>query len=306
MGVRAVVAQAAARPARNYVRHVPGTALKPTLVRQLLEPALRRHPRDFVVRTRDGFAIAGNTRDMIQRYLYVFGVWEPHLTAWMRRRLTPGATLLDVGANIGYFSLLGSHLVGPTGRVVSIEALPATYAQLLANLDRNEAGNVRPLNVAASTDHGTLTLYGGEVHNSGTTTSIPRDELAVVGQVPAAPLDDILTDDEVAGLRLVKIDVEGAELEVLQGMTNTLERAPEDLEVIVEVSPDDLRRTGHDTEEPIRLLGQFGFVPYHLPNDYRPVSYLEASPVVAPSRLTGRLDARTDLVFSRVDAPMLS
>lgn len=305
MTMRSALARAAAVPARGYVRHAPTQAFKPVLVRRLLEPALRRHPRAFTARTVDGFQLGGTTNDMIQRYVYVFGVWEPHLTAWMRPRLTSGRSLIDVGANVGYFSLLGSTLVGPSGRVVAIEALPSTFTQLRDNLARNGASNVRALNVAAAATAGELTLYGGEAHNSGTTTSIPTAGLAELTTVEAAPLADLLTPREVATARIVKIDVEGAELGVLQGLAPVLDRMPGDVELVVEISPDDLERGGHAAEEPLELLAGHGFVPYRIRNDYRPVSYIDEGAVEPPRRFTGPLTERLDLVFSRTDAPTL-
>ncbi len=144
------MAAGAAVPARAYVRHAQSTLGKPLLLRRLLEPTLRRTDRAFDTTTVDGARIAGRTGDMIERYLYLFGQWEPALTAWLRPRLRPGRTFVDVGANIGYFSLLAARRMGGSGRVVAVEASPETFARLRANLDRNAAGNVRALNVAAA------------------------------------------------------------------------------------------------------------------------------------------------------------
>src|SRR4051794_22516198 len=137
--MRRRVARVVAGPARAYVRHAPTRTLKTVLLRRLLEPTLRSDGRAFVTTTVDGVTMAGNTADMIQRYLYLFGVWEPALTAWLRPRLLPGRTFVDVGANIGYFSLLAARLGGATSRVVAVEALPATFALLKDNVARNAA-----------------------------------------------------------------------------------------------------------------------------------------------------------------------
>ena len=305
MGVKRTLGRQLAAPARAYVRHAPTSAGKPLLVRRLLEPALRRAPRTFVTTTVDGFTMAGSTQDMIQRYIYVFGVWEPDLTAWLRRSLTPGRTLIDVGANVGYFSLLGSKLVGPSGSVVAVEALPATYRQLTGNLARNDAANVRPLNLAATAGPGMVTLYGGEAHNSGTTSTVATDGLEALTEVEGLPLASVLTPDEVAAARVVKIDVEGAELEVLRGLAPVLDSMPADVELVVEVSPDDQVATGSRPEEPIELLAAHGFLPYRLRNDYSPVSYLHATAEQALPRFTGPVTERMDLVFSRTDADTL-
>lgn len=305
MGLKRTLGRHLAVPARAYVRHAPTSAGKPLLVRRLLEPALRRAPRTFVAQTVDGFTMAGSTQDMIQRYLYVFGIWEPDLTAWMRSRLSAGRTLIDVGANIGYFSLLGSRLVGPSGRVVAIEALPATYRQLEDNLARNAATNVRALNVAATAAPGMVTLYGGEAHNSGTTSTVAADGLDALTDVEGLPLADLLHPEEIAAAKVVKIDVEGAELDVLQGMVRVLDDMPADVELVVEVSPEDQVAAGRSPEEPLELMADHGFHPYRIANDYSPVSYLHRSPAAAPMRFTEPLTERVDLVFSRADADTL-
>jgi FkbM family methyltransferase len=305
VGLKRTLARRLAVPARAYVRSAPVRAGKPVLVRRLLEPALRGAPRSFVVTTVDGFSIGGSTADMIQRYLYVFGVWEPDLTAWMRSRLSPGRTLIDVGANIGYFTLLGSRLVGPTGAVVAVEALPATYAQLQANLDRNAATNVRALNVAATATPGTVTLFGGEAHNSGTTSTVETAGLTRLDEIEGAPLADLLTPDEIATARVVKIDVEGAEHDVLRGLEPALDAMPADVELVVEVSPDDQVAAGARPEAPIELLADHGFHPYRINNNYAPVSYLDPASTAPPPRFRGPLTERMDLVFSRTDADVL-
>ena len=287
-----------AGPARAYVRHAPTTVGKSLLVRRLLEPSLRKNPRSFVARTVDGSLLGGTSNDMIQRYVYVFGLWEPQLSAWLRGRLTPGRTLVDVGANIGYFTLLGSRLVGPSGCVVAVEALPSTYAALQANVARNHVGNVRALNVAAAESERVVTLYGGEAHNSGTTSMLASSGLERLGEVAARPLADLLSEREKATARVVKVDVEGAEVAVLRGLLPALPDLPDDLELVVEVSPE------HGAQV-VDLLAQQGFCAYRLVNDYRPESYLEPVSEMALPRFRGPVDERLDLVFSRVDAGVL-
>lgn len=301
MGLRGGFAGVVAPLARAYVRHVPGHVGKTALARGLLEPALRRRPRTFVTTTRPGFRMAGTTQDMIQRYVYVFGVWEPDLTGWFRRRPLSGRTVVDVGANVGYFSLLASGLVGTTGRVVAVEALPSTFALLEANLARNDTGNVRALNLAASTEHGVLELFGGEVHNSGTTTTVPTAGLASLGTVTAAPLADVLTDEEIATARVVKIDVEGAERHVVDGLLGALGRMPEDVELVVELTPDD----GGGASHVVASLRDLGFHAYLLPSDYRLARYAAGSPAQSAVRLRAPIDRRCDVVFSRCDADAL-
>ena len=298
MGRKRDVAARLAVPARAYVRYSPGTLGKPFLVRRLLEPALRKTPRDFVTTTVDGTRLAGSTQDMIQRYVYVFGVWEPDLTAWLRSRLTSGRTFVDVGANIGYFTVLGASLVGPTGRVVAVEALPTTYDLLRRNLALNSGAPVRALNVAATREAGIVTLYGGELHNSGTTSTVATPGLERLIDIESAPLATLLTDAEITTTRVVKIDVEGAEAGVLEGLAPVLGALPDDVELVVEVSP-------ADADGPLRLLVAHGFTAYRMHNDYAPTAYARREPPRPLLRFSGHVGERMDLVFSRTDAERL-
>lgn len=303
MGIKRTLGKHLAAPARAYVRHAPAKLGKRVLTQQLLEPALRGAPRSFVAQTVDGFVLTGDTADMIQRYVYVFGVWEPAITAFLRRRLRPGRTLIDVGANIGYFSLLGAKLVGSTGSVVAVEAFPSTFELLQRNLARNDARNVRAVHIAATAQAGVVPLYNPELHNTGTATTVAAEGLELLAEVEARPLADVLTPDEVASARIIKIDVEGAEFDVLRGLDSVLPQMPEDLELVVEVSPEEQAAGAADA--PLELLAGHGFVPYRIMNDYSLASYVEAAPAGPPVRFHGPLTERMDLVFSRTDADVL-
>jgi len=134
---------------RWYVRHFPSVLTHRGVVRRT-DIALSHRDHRFVTRTIYGFRCAGTTQDLIQRYIYLFGVWEANLSSWIRSALKPGDVFVDVGANIGFFSLLASQIVGSEGRVVSIEPSPTIFAQLTANVALNRVGNIRLVNCAAS------------------------------------------------------------------------------------------------------------------------------------------------------------
>src|SRR5258707_10706146 len=101
-------------------------------------------------------------RDALMREACLIGRYEPQETAILQHVLRPGMTFVDVGANWGYFTLAGAFLVGPTGRVVSVEADPRACWTVQSNLDRNAQGNVALHNIAASDAIGTLHLHSYE------------------------------------------------------------------------------------------------------------------------------------------------
>lgn len=293
---------------RGYVRRAPGSFGKPMLSGGFLNPQLRDNPRRRVVRSVFGARFAVDTRDLIQRYLYLFGVWEPHMTRWLRSRLKPGDTFIDVGANIGYFSVLASRLVGDEGRVVAIEASPAFHHRLLQHVRLNQCRNVRAVNGAVSDRRRTLTFLLASSANMGANSIVPYDGPTESSfEMEAQPLPELLEADEIARARVIKIDVEGAEGPVVRGMAAMLDRLRPDAEITVEVTPKRMAQLGDSAEELLRTMSDHGYHVYRLANDYRPESYptaVRGTPVV-PVRWRGPVVGESDLIFSRVDAETL-
>ncbi|MET8557642.1 FkbM family methyltransferase [Streptomyces sp. NPDC004959] len=294
--------------ARAYVRHVPGTVAKSRAVRSYLNNALRTAPVLRQCRTRVATRFNVDTRDLIQRYIYMFGVWEPNLTKWLSSRLKPGDVFVDVGANIGYFSALGARLVGAGGAVVSVEASPSFAELLRANLRLNHADNVRVVEQAVSDREETLTLVLASSANMGANSIVPYDgPIEARHEVPASPLASLLAEDEARRARVIKIDVEGAEGKAVRGLAPLLGKLRPDAEVTVEVTPSRMVELGDSAAELLDTMAAAGFHPYRLPNDYSPGSYPAAirAPLPPLRRLRGDVDGESDLVFSRVDADVL-
>ncbi len=267
-----------------------------------------RGPLPVAATTRHGSRFTCRLPDLIQTYLYVFGVWEPDLTAFIRRRLAPGDTFVDVGAHVGYHVLLAAGSLGAAGRVVAFEASPGTLAMLHENLAQNRVNaSVRTVNVAVSEAAGTRPIFGGPVQNIGLTTTVPG-RFRAQGEVAAAPLGDLLEPEELRSVRLVKIDVEGAEDAVIRGMKAFLEQARPDVEILLELSPKwwaDSRQTPRQVLQP---LLDAGFNVYRIGNNLWPWRYLWPEDVRPPRRERGELRLRVkrlDLVLSRADVETL-
>src|SRR5262249_36101037 len=143
-------------------------------------------------------------------------------TLLIRKILKPGMVFVDVGANWGYFTLLGAACVGSRGRVLSVEPDPRLFALLRANLDYNGYNNVTPLSLAAGARTGTAWLAGFDEHGSnwGLSRIVPGGVLGSMSfPVATAQLDHILEQHEIDVVDLLKIDIEGSEDEALQGMS---------------------------------------------------------------------------------------
>ena len=150
------------------------------------------------------------------------GVWEPVLTRWLEARLSPGDTFIDVGANVGYFSILASRLVGPNGSVVAIEASPTIFGRLERGLRSNRLENVRAVHAVVASEEGSQMVYLGPDWHTGLTATHLEPELTPESEVRAAALPALLTPGELGRARFMKIDVEGAESDVIAGLAPRL------------------------------------------------------------------------------------
>eukprot|EP00316_Scyphosphaera_apsteinii_P009090 CAMPEP_0119332284 /NCGR_PEP_ID=MMETSP1333-20130426/82408_1 /TAXON_ID=418940 /ORGANISM="Scyphosphaera apsteinii, Strain RCC1455" /LENGTH=253 /DNA_ID=CAMNT_0007342077 /DNA_START=443 /DNA_END=1204 /DNA_ORIENTATION=- len=253
--------------------------------------------------------------------------------------------MVDVGANTGFFALIGASLVGPEGSVVAVEACADTMKRLRTNMELNPtlAKRVRPVECAAADGSGIATLYCHRREQLYNTTVVGAGEGGVVAapdvwavlrrstalghetraaaskladdsvwqpvSVKQASLDELLTQRERARVRVVKIDVEGAEWRVLQGMYGMLSRGRTDLEVVVELTPKWLKLQGVTPERVIEYMTSFGFYAYALLEDYEVEHYIPAPPVRAPTRIhawDSQIGSRqADVIFSRRDVAML-
>jgi FkbM family methyltransferase len=188
--------------------------------------------------------------------------------------------------------------------VVAIEASPETFRLLEHNVSINSASNIRALNVAASDRAGELTFYVGTRSNVGGTSVFARKEPADVFSVGAARLCDLLSPQEIAHIRLIKIDAEGAEVAVLQGLLPCMSKTRHDLEIVVEVGGGPL---GSPTafESSSRIMDMFadmGFFAYALESNYLPEAYLARGRPGRPHRIREPLQAEGDMILSRIDA----
>lgn len=148
--------------------------------------------------------------------------WEPHITRAIKRRLRPGMVFLDIGANIGYYSILAAQQVGPSGRVFSFEASQQNASLIYLSARLNNLSNVHIFPFALAKDRGTW-MYDSFGSNG---RLVPFDLSAEFSPgrtlVYAMPLDELLPGQNRADV--IKIDIEGAEYMVLDGSQRLLER----------------------------------------------------------------------------------
>ena len=167
-----------------------------------------------------------------------------------------GDIVVDIGAHMGRYTIIGSKRVGAQGKVVAIEAHPENFEMLNSNIKLNQLTNVIPLNYAVFSKETKIKLYLPEVESGYTIyntimSNRARTEDKFV-EVNANTLDYILQSKEITDVNWIKIDVEGAEFEVLKGAHNVLSNS-KNISLLIEVH-------GKDTYEPIiKSLRSYNF-----------------------------------------------
>lgn len=196
------------------------------------------HYNNFFPMVRDvtipnGMTIRVDTTSIVQKHLYFFGMWEPAFTRLLLERTERGGTFLDIGANVGYFTLLASELFDG---VVAIEASPSVFAALERNVAANGLGHVRLVNQALGEAHGTLAFYR-HATNDGGSSLIPGQDRAFEAEVAVAPLQALVTTDELRSTRFVKVDIEGYDHVALRQLIEVVDILPDDVTVLCEYDP---------------------------------------------------------------------
>ena len=259
-------------------------------------PYLSWRDTEVVCRTISGGRFYAKPIDFVENRLCFFGTWEPAITAQFQRLLKSGDIVLDVGANIGYYSVLASKLVGPEGKVIAFEPSPSIRQRLSANLELNAIENVSVVPYAAWYENGqaVLNLVDG---NRGSSTLGQTSNSSQSESVELKRLDEMIPDHLVERIRLLKIDVEGAEWAALQGASGLLERA-KNIAVICEVCPERIEALSGSLNELLSFMSQRGFHAIVVPNDYSAASYISGK-VGETSQLQLPLDSACDVLFQR-------
>jgi FkbM family methyltransferase len=179
--------------------------------------------------------------------------WEADVAGFIGRRLVAGMTLVDVGAHVGYFSVLASRIVGESGQVFAVEVEPRNLEFLRANLWRQGCDNVTVLPLAAYDHRGHVRFVSNPDGLSG--SSIDAEEGAAITMVPCARLDELLGDIPVD---VIKIDVERSEPAVVRG-AEALIRATQTLDIVTEFWPTHPSYGGSNPAEILDYYLSLGF-----------------------------------------------
>jgi FkbM family methyltransferase len=209
------------------------------------------------------------TNDLISEDIKTYGVWEPEVTNYLIKNIKPHETIIEVGANIGYYTVLMAKLVSPSGRIYSYEANGEAYD--LANLSLNINGlseivKLKNMGILDKTGNAILSHEQSNIHsflmtNIGATHIVPtKDNCGLKKNIRTVSLDE-----DLSGLKNVdwlKMDIEGSELLALRGAKRIISSSP-NLKIVMEWSPRMLMNFG-SVSDLIDLLHGYGFKFYEI------------------------------------------
>lgn len=207
-----------------YLRHPPVSLGRWRLHNWALNQ-LRRHGENLgkeVVYTKYGFRFCADLSDWLGQYVYLSGSYEPMTASVIEKLLKPGDSVLDVGANVGFFTLLAASKIGSTGHVYAFEPVPSVRSALEYNLSLNLFDNVTIYAKAVSDITGTVVINEGPEGHKGLSSMRPLESVTRQHNIESVAINDITA--ELGKICLIKIDVEGAELLALRGMVQLLNR----------------------------------------------------------------------------------
>jgi FkbM family methyltransferase len=181
---------------------------------------------------------------------------EPAFMKILRQEVEEGMTAIDLGANIGYVTLVMAELIGPSGRVYAIEPEPRNVQLLTMNIKANEyAGFVFPYQMGISNVSGISRFYISNSSNLHGMSATKHTKSWI--DITLSTLDDFM-EDKGSYPNFIKMDIEGHEVEALEGMYNTLRNAKYPVKILMEVHPMYYSET-HSLEKQLRRLIGIGF-----------------------------------------------
>jgi len=242
-----------------------------TVARFCISVGIHKSPQLIAVRNmifkvikRDKIKIFGNTMYLDPgdaMLLSVWGVYERGTTELVKKEIKERDTILDIGANIGYYTLLFAKMAGPDGKVIAFEPEPKNFDLLSKNVTINGYSNVTLVQKAVSNETGEIDLCIFEDNPKAHRIFNPQHNRPSI-KVDVVKLDDYFSNKEEK-IDFIKLDVEGAELLALKGMSGLISRQKQ-VKLVTEFYPNCLKIAGVDPAEFLRFFTEHGFKIYNI------------------------------------------
>lgn len=202
----------------------------------------------------NGHCLYGSILDRAFLYKVADGCFEPETIRVFLETVKPGMIVLDVGAYLGYYSLLAARQVGPEGKVYAFEPDPLNSYWLEYNIKMSGHFNIVPIKKAISNQRSLIQLYR-HPHDASMSSFVNRAGFEPGIKIECVSLDDFLTEKQVD---VIKLDVEGMEIKALKGMQRLIKRS-HTMTLFVELNPLALSESGSSPEDLLRRIKKLGF-----------------------------------------------
>ena len=229
-----------------------------------------------VVQTIDynGFQLTLHIDDWIQENIYFLGAYEKAELKAVSGILRPGDVFLDLGANLGLYSLHASRIVGESGKVISFEPFSTNFNALKEHVAMNQLSNVQLEKLAVGKESGMITLYLNESEGNLGMVTASYIENAIKEEVKIVSIDAYRKEKKLQKVDFIKIDIEGFEYPTLLGMENTLNAYLPS--ILIEIL-DESKSPQNENKVEAYLMG-FGYKKFYI-NDNGELSETDENPV---------------------------
>lgn len=196
------------------------TILKPKILKNIANSILKSAiPKEIEVE--ENLFLELDQSDPVASGAIALGVYERYETELFCSKIKPAMTVIDIGANLGYYTALASHCVGNQGLIIAFEPEPNFFKLLSKNISRNNLKNVKLFEMAIADKNGISELHLSD-ENKGHNSLISSEELKTSVNVKTTTLDKFLASQKIIKVDMMKMDIEGAEILAIEGMKNTL------------------------------------------------------------------------------------
>ena len=255
----------------------------------------RQYARDGTI-TVEGATFLLDPLDRVGTLALITGARDTDEDRIPRGVLKPGDTVIDIGANIGWYTIFAAKLVGASGKVIAFEPEPRSFSFLQRNVALNRLSNVIVENKALSNKEEKVRLFIDE-QNRGNHHIFDWSDGRHYIEVDALQLDDYLARSTgIAKVDFIKIDMQGAEGVILEGMRQTLERNP-NLQLDVEILPAALKQAGTDPAALLSDLERAGYEFWDIGGYVNIIRPVEVDQLVR--RMMSEKESQTNLLVRR-------
>jgi FkbM family methyltransferase len=221
--------------------------------------AVHGEPGTVLLKSQVGYLLCSDSDHAVLAALLETGELEPGTRLLIERFLAPGDVFVDIGANLGLLSLAAARAMHGRGKIIAFEPFPETHKLMERSFWINGFSGMLELHEAAVfSASGKSTLFLGKTsgHHSMFALNGTGSEAPAAVDVELVTLDSVVPSDQ--SITLIKIDAEGAELDIIKGAATTLQRNP-DAALIAEFGPSHLRRTNHTVDDWLGTFENLGY-----------------------------------------------